>query len=127
MISTADLLSLKDLSIAYENRIQIVGSAFNVVQASTLIDTFVVTYSYSCELTILIDRYFAPLELYLGETSIKKDMFFDTLSESKGDSFFCGERLHTIIDLQTSLPPNWIRFGWKEEAQPLEVILDPLY
>ena len=54
-------------------------------------------------------------------------MFTDTVSESLGDSFFCGERLHTLIDLQTNLPPNWISIGWNLELKPIEIILDPLF
>ena len=46
MVSAANFPVLKDTSETYEFRVQIVGSAFNVVQAPTLIDTFVVTYSY---------------------------------------------------------------------------------
>lgn len=45
-IPTADRPALKDMSKTYENRIQIVDSELNVAQASTLIETFTVTYSY---------------------------------------------------------------------------------
>ena len=45
-IPFADRPALEGISKTYESRIQIVDSALNVVQASTLIETFTVTYSY---------------------------------------------------------------------------------
>jgi len=45
-IPILDRPTLKDVSKTYENRIQIVDSTPNVVQASTLIETFTVTFSY---------------------------------------------------------------------------------
>jgi len=65
------------------------------------------------------------MKIYLGELPKKKQMFLDTMGEALVDPFHCGERVHTLIDSQTGLPPNWIRFGWKEEPKPIEIILDP--